>query len=312
MKLLKPLLLLSFIAAITISACKKDENNNSSSTGPTQNNTNNTSSGTFYANINGTPFSSSNVRAEMMGDWLSIAAVVGKAGFGIGIVNPKLGQNTLYTYNSQAPLASYTIYLPDTLLGPRYYSIDNSVINITSFNTAEQTMSGSFEFTMKDSLGNQINVTSGIFTIKYKQVGGTLKYTVDGQSHNDNAFAIKHYRPLYDSLFNPIDSISVISITSNTGSNYPNLDISMPTAIAIGTYDIKKSANLPSFDATLNLSAQAYYYISNFDTESSGTLTIIQNTAGAIKGSFSLNLKGYNGGNPTSKSVTNGSFDVKY
>ena len=312
MKQLKFLAITAIAALMMINACKKDDN--TSATGTTPTNNNNTSSGTFNATINGSPFVSSKAQATIdPSGTLSISATSGKSGFAILINNVKFGPNTLYFSNFD-----FAVYLPDTTVNHAYISDDGAVVNITTYNTSTKMIAGTFAYTMRDSLGNSLSVTSGNFSVKYSteaQTGGTVTYAFDGGSTNTlNVSAGSGYSISQDTLGNR-DSVPDIYINS-AAAQYPRMTLIVAKDATVGTHDLtKRSLGLREFDVNFYQTANdSYYYnLSYYTYPSAGTVSITKNdqTNHLLEGSFNLLVSKYDSSGVVAKSIS-GNFSVSY
>lgn len=175
-------------------------------------------------------------------------------------------------------------------------------ITITQFDLVEGILKGSFQFDGNDPLGNdpkQVRVRRGTFTIYFEGVPGAnnrFQANIDG------------------ALYNPF----LVDITSTAVNQYPRvnlsttlngkkMDLSFPTTIAVGIYQM-----VP--EVTLGNEVVAVYYpvegtsIPYFSENGTLEITSYDYLTGIVEGTFKFTAKDVPGQDPTQYEITDGEF----
>ncbi|OYQ38099.1 hypothetical protein CHU92_06690 [Flavobacterium cyanobacteriorum] len=255
----------------------------------------------FTVDMDGQPFVATSTSAVISQGLIVISGVRGNNGETVGIAIPS---TTVGTYSGDVAFLSYE----SSSVAEYTYNNDNpttgqssGTVTITSINTVNQTISGTFSFI--GYWGNQaenrpsIQFTNGVFNnIPYT---GTIpdpgeeyfRATVNGTAKNYSNIVVG-------------STTESVSIGGTIVSPMSNVQVIIPTEDLLpGTYPIGNDI-LTGVVGKVSDGA-----IDNF-TSVSGSLTIISITNGWIKGTFSFSAIGPSGsGQPVS--VTNGSFNTE-
>ena len=177
---------------------------------------------------------------------------------------------------------------------------DTAKVTITSIDTANKTISGTFEFTggRFDAAGNLVmkKFTNGSFT--------NIKFSGDVASPTGNTFSAKRY----DAPFNPV-TISAISssgkiLVTGTTSDMGTITVQFPTAVIPGTYPL---SNVGEYVGMYLAGSQA----GDVFAAESGSITIISHDTTVKKVKATFNFLGKSPNNETAD-ITEGKFEVTY
>jgi len=204
---------------------------------------------------------------------------------------------TTGTYMLGPGLNNAAAYKPDSGSNTVAFStgVDSTTgqVVITSIDSKNKTMSGTFYFTVERATDNKKHtMTSGKFTnIPYTGslpvTSSTCSATVNGASWTTNSVFISDASGTY-----------IISATKNDGTT---IGFSMPDNITTGTYNF---APFGTYTAQYNANTSTFYQAQ------SGSITIQTKTSTTMTGTFSFN--GTNLANTSDMvTVTNGSFSVQ-
>ncbi|WP_306350354.1 DUF6252 family protein [Flavobacterium sp. '19STA2R22 D10 B1'] len=290
------------IGAISFTACDNEPLDpalgvdNGGNGGLTPNNS------SFKVNFNGQTFVSSSTNAVIANNKIRIVATRGTNGEHFGFI---IDGTTVGTYVNNA-LVEYTP--SNTTNGYGYSNVylgnDPSVVpfsevKITTINTTNKTISGTFKYKGFWSDFNVTNIpaidfTEGIFTnLPYDTtetgvVEDTFFAKVDGVEFVENNITV--------AIVNNQFSI----VASKTSNNF-NIGLNFAENIAVGTYQIS---------GVLGQIPAAKYNNGTSLPAASGTIKIISKTADRIKGTFSFVTAPGTG--TITYQVSEGAFDVEY
>lgn len=269
-----------------------ENNNNNNGENP---GTNPVSGGTFKVDFGGTTFVAESVTANYEAGMITIMGMK-NSGSGVSVSLDGVTEGT-YTNNNMA-------YFPGNVQ-TAYWNVNtqtflkNGAIVITEVDNENNTVSGTFSFTGYSANPNMnpasMVFTNGIFEnvpVTNLPDPGTvnemyMKANVDGEFMNFG---------LMEGLANP--GILVLS-GDNIASN-ESLAVYLPENVAPGTYPLEIFTD---------------YYATYADltgltiNSESGTVTVISNANGWIKGTFSFSGEDFDG---NEHSVTNGEFNIQY
>lgn len=253
-------------------------------------------SGIFKADFNGSTWAAKETEAIISGNFIQIAAINSKGeNFGIMIEGSTVG-----AYAANVNLVSYSP--AGTEFG--YLAINDnnpdentgSVI-ITSINTTNKTISGTFQFkgywSDVPNTKAPITFTNGVFKdIPYI----TQEETADvftAKVGEDNFVAIDILTAEIGIGSDDFITIGAQDVNSNT------ISISIKTTLGIGNHTIIN---------TIGADVQGYYEDINDEyTAVSGNITITSKTSDRIKGTFEFRTNG-----ATPFVISQGNFDVEY
>jgi len=264
--------------------------------------------GDFYATIDGKLWNADSLQLIQV-DNSGIVSISGLSVTGevISMIVPVFKEGT---YPLGGLALSYAEYGNLIVAPTKIYSSDgvnaSGYITISSIDTINHLMSGSFEFTLADLSDNSTKtITKGIFS--YVPYSGsynpppngnlldTLNAAIDGSPFN-GAFV--------ETSINNQGQLLIAGITSDTSKSIALL---MPANVAPGTYNL---------DFTTGVYIGIYYPSSGANPLVSllnGSITIISNNTltKRIKGTFSFTATPAQGGGTPVK-ITNGYFSVNY
>lgn len=176
------------------------------------------------------------------------------------------------------------------------------VVNITSIDEVNKTMTGTFSFKAKRSTDNSYRtISEGVFTnlpyitsLPPTSSNDTLTVKIDGTS-----FAPVSINGIYVSM------LSSIAINGTDGAASKTIGLNFPSDITVGTYSI--GSILDPYYGQYNPNS------STFLSSSSGTLEILFHDPASkrIRGKFSFDASQFGGGGATAK-ITEGYFAVTY
>ncbi len=261
----------------------------------------------FKADFSGATWNATTAQANISSGLISIVGFRGANGEGFGF---QILGTTTGTYQANQNLLVYTP--ANSEYG--YWSIDpaneatnTGSITISEIDTANQTISGTFNFTgyWSDTL-----VTNILPTVFSNGVFENIPYTSDSTPVSDDTFSAK-----FDGVDFVEDQIDVVQILSNEAPFNPveisivgskdatddSVGIRIPYSINVGNYSFNQDTVNFGGSAVIN----DLLYIAQ-----SGTVNIISKTATRIKGTFSYTA--FNFTTNTTKQVTAGTFDVEY
>ena len=291
---------LLFILLFSFLACKKESSiENGSGTGPAD--------GDFYSTIDGNLWNADSVQLILVNSSGVSITGISKTGGQLSIVLPAFKTGT-YTFGGQS--LSYAIY-GNLLTNQTNVYVSNietagGTTTITSIDTINHLVSGTFEFTLMNPADNTTKtITKGIFNyVPYGDgMGGvvnpppggstdTIKATIDGVK------------------FVSVDVISSITngqllIAGFSASGLSDVGLLMPPDIAAGSYplDFATGQYIGIYNPTPTVT---------LISQSSGTLTITSNdtVAKLIKGTFDFTASPTGSGTPAV--ITEGYFSVTY
>ncbi len=297
MKILKPLsILLLTVLSLSLTSCGDDDDGAST-----------TVEASFQ--LEGENFTVSTRSAVLLNEILSIQLFdAGQAeGVIINIKNPDvgtydLGPNGITDNNASFVLNNIGAYVSKVPGG-------SGEISITSFNTAEMTVSGTFQFVGLNGTGDTRTITNGEFTnLPYTEgVGGNgnnvLTADIDGTSLNANsvtAFSIE---------FQGITSISVSAINNST---FSNIGLTLPADIEVGTYDFDSFPLPGAIIGQYNIDLGGSNPKSYSSQDGSITISSYDVNAGTMEGTFNFTAGDFTGQDPASFEITNGAFEISF
>jgi hypothetical protein len=262
--------------------------------------------GDFYATIDGNQWNADSLQVILVSsDGISITGL-GKTGGQISMIVPEFKTGT-YTISAQS--LSYALYvnvLNDvTNIFVSSVGTAGGTITISSIDSVNHLMSGSFQFTLTNPADNSTkSITKGVFAyVPYVgDPGGgivpptsgsdTIEATIDG-----NKFVAAQVEV---SITN-----GQLLIAGFSADLTKDLAILMPANIVPGSYNM---------DFTTGLYIGIYNPVPTITliTQNSGTLTIISNdnVAKRIKGTFSFTASPVSSGTPAN--ITEGYFALNY
>ncbi len=262
----------------------------------------------FKATFNGQTYSTPNVLAQVNADGISLVAIKSSGeSFAFDISGTTIG-----TYQANANLLAYVPFASSEY---GYWSIDPSSeitdtgsITITSINTTNHTISGTFNFTgywtdfTDDTPPAPIVFTNGVFT--------NIPYT--GEIENPNPGD-------EDTFFAKVDGTDfvedVIDVAIVSSEGFPDrisivgskesgerIGLLIDQALPVGTYPITG----PLSEDVVSGS----YFNMGLQTAQTGSVTITSKTATRIAGTFQFSSSNSDGTNTAE--ITAGTFDVEY
>ncbi|WP_165764599.1 DUF6252 family protein [Flavobacterium cyanobacteriorum] len=258
----------------------------------------------FKVDFGGETFVATAAEATVQGTLVTIAGARGTNGE--TIVLTIAGGVTTGTYNTAVQM-----YVPSETASAFYSNTNisdgttNGIVTITNINTQAQTISGTFSFTGHYADVEQnlpaVPFTNGIFqNIPYTgTMPGTGPGPGPGPGPQTEYFRAKVGQQMVD--FPDVISLSefgILSLSGNAIDPMRSLQLVLNANITPGTYSL--GFGVPT--ASINIGTTLY-------TANTGSLTVISNANGWIKGTFSFN--GVNQLNPSNTiSITEGSFNV--
>lgn len=295
MRILKtaPQLILLFIATLIASCTYEPVDGNVE---PDPDSGGNAESGVFKADFNGSTWTAKETEAIISGNFIQIAAINSKGeNFGIMIEGSTAG-----TYAANVNIVSYSP--AGTEYG--YLAINDNNPNentgsviITSINTTNKTISGTFHFkgywSDVPNTKASITFTNGVFKdipyITQEETADVFTAKVGGA----NFVAIDILTAEIGIGSDNFITIGAQDVNSNT------ISISIKTTLGIGNHTITN---------TIGAAVQGYYEDANNEYKAvSGNITITSKTSDRIKGTFEFRTNG-----ATPFVITQGNFDVEY
>ena len=253
----------------------------------------------FKADFSGDTWNGTLAQAIVGGNYITISgAKANGEGFAFYIE-----ANTTGTFPAKTNLLSYTpagsefSYESINFNNPEE---DTGSITITNINTTNHTVSGTFNFKgywsdLDNTAILPVQFTNGVFTnipfITQAETGDTFFAKVGGTEFVDVDIL---------ATTTTVATQEWISVSADDAAAN-SMTVSVLSSVGPGTYSITGNVAVDQ--------AQASYSLASIDYSSiSGSVTIISKTATHIKGTF--NFIGSDG--TTSKTITDGAFDVEY
>lgn len=253
--------------------------------------------GSFTVNIDGEAFTATMAQASIAEGVIAIAGAAGTNGENVSIL---VGNTAVGTYND-----ALLVYTPSAASEFGYWNYNaegesTGSVTITNIDTENQTISGVFNFTGYWSNDEEdfepVMLTNGTFT--------NIPYT--GSLENNDGEYLKANIDGVDKSYNTLFALTVGDNLNISGSVFePNevLQLRMPLNITPGTYQ---------FGNDISDDVSGEYNTPDISYESvSGTLTIISNENGVIKGEFEFTAAEFFDETDTIE-ITNGEFNVGY
>lgn len=295
MRILKtaPQLIVLFIATLIASCTYEPVDGNVE---PDPDSGGNGESGVFKADFNGSTWTAKETEAIISGNFIQIAAINSKGeNFGIMIEGSTAG-----TYAANVNIVSYSP--AGTEYGYLAINDNNPTENtgsviITSINTTNKTISGTFHFkgywSDVPNTKAPITFTNGVFKdipyITQEETADVFTAKVGGA----NFVAIDILTAEIGIGSDNFITIGAQDVNSNT------ISISIKTTLGIGSHTITN---------TVGANVQGYYEDINDEyTAVSGNITITSKTSDRIKGTFEFRTNG-----ATPFVISQGNFDVEY
>jgi len=268
----------------------------------------------FTVDFGGKTFTATSTQAVVADGVIVISGVRGSKGetVGLAITGSKVG-----TYSGDNIILSYD---PSTDSEYTYNNFDetesNGTVTITSINTTTKTISGTFNFTgyWGDTDANLPSVafTNGKFTDIPYTTTTTPGGGGDGGDNGDDQYvkatvagAAVDFSGDITKTSSVIDGVTYINIFGQNPTTQQQITLNLNGKSTAGTYTITDSAlNVNASYSTYDANDNYFNYIGQ-----SGTLTIISNTGGYIKGTFSFS--GLNPDDDTTIQVTAGTFYIE-
>jgi hypothetical protein len=295
--------ILLVVNLFSLIACEKETSNeNGNIAGPAK--------GDFYAILDGKQWNADSVQLILVSSNGATITGISKAGDQISMVLPVFKTGT-YMLGTQS--SSYALF-GNLLTNNTNVYVSNSgtaggTITISSIDTINQLVSGSFQFMLVNPADNSsVTITNGIFSyVPYGSgMGGNVNPPVGGGADtlNANIDGVKFVSS--DILPSLVNGQLLIAGFSMNGSQ--DIGLLMPPDIKPGSYPLDFATGLyigiynPSPTVTLI-------------SQNSGTLTILSHdiVAKKIKGTFDFTASPTGTGTPAVKAViTQGYFSVNY
>lgn len=293
------LFLVAFVAFTFFSCSSDNEPVDPVLAGQTGNGGNSGGSVLFKADFNGSTWNATQAMAEIGGNYISIAGI-NNSGDNFAFM---IDANQTGTYPANENLLTYNPVSGD---GYGYWSVNNNnpsdntgSITITNINTANKTISGTFQFTgywsdMDNTSVTPIEFTNGIFQ--------NVPYTGYTDPGADSFFAKVDGVEFVDTDILVATVNNVIGVGAENAASQ-SMTVGMNDDLTPGTYTITGNVSTDVVQAN-------YTPVSGGSSiqASSGSVTITSITADRVAGMFSFTV--IDGG--TTYSVTEGSFDVEY
>lgn len=297
-KLLSILIIL--ISSVTFIACDNSEDND-------------VALGTFKVNFDGQTFVAETAQAIVNEEYISITALKSSTGevFQFTIPNGTVGTYNLAGYDGYSfpvPLAmiyssgnnsdAYVAATDDEgeFSGVENYT-DTAELKITSINTSNNTITGSFKFT-----GIRYNSDNDLYETKVFSNGSfNLTYAEDATSVNTNTFFAKiNGQDFVPTSITGYRFGGMIFLTGRKGP-IENIFLTVNQNIVPGTYDIELYGLGPQATYILDSSQQGTF------PGDGGTLVVTSHnvTQKRIIGTFQFQAT-------STYNITQGSFDIKY
>lgn len=270
--------------------------------------------GQLKVDIDGQTFVATNVQANFSAAALSITGLRSGNNDFLQITLPaplnKVGIHTwaeatannailglIYSNSASEAFISAPI-MGDFAAFPEY--TDTAKVIVTSIDTQNKTISGTFEFT-----GGRLNAAGALTLKKFTNGSFTnIAYAGGSTTPTSNSFFAK----MYEAPFNPVtitanSSAGKILVTGTT-TNMGTITVLFPETVAVGNYPLSNVGDyVGMYLAGLNAT-------SIFAAES-GSLTIISHNTTTKKVKASFNFVGRSSANETTP-ITEGVFEVTY
>lgn len=260
--------------------------------------------GSFTAKIDGVPFTANKVAAASRA--LNVIAITGQSTDGQSIVL-RVADSGVHVYsldiNSVSNAGAYTKDSSTAFLTNQGNNGNESggTLSITSIDTANKTMSGTFSMKVYRSFDQaQKVITEGIFiNISYvtqplppANATDTFRVKINGVQF-----------PVYS--ITGISAFGTINLVANDQSSTQTVGISMPATVTAGSYTFTPFA----LDYIGQYNIDSSYLMAN-----SGTLTIIEHntTTKRIRGNFSFSAAEVPGIGTKTADLTAGYFSLTY
>jgi hypothetical protein len=250
----------------------------------------------FKVDFSGETFNATNTTVYISGNTIVMEATRGNAGEGFGFI---IDGSTVGTYQANENLLTYTPSNSEYgywSLNPENETLNTGSITITSINTTNNTISGTFNFT---GYWSDTTVTNILPTVFSNGVFTNLPYVTQSPT-NDTFYAKVDGAEFVDTFIQTVisgtGSDELINIDA-TDANLNSILLVIDSELSAGTYQISNGLvlGLCTFD--------------DVDFESTnGTIVIQSKSATRIKGTFNFEIS--DGTN--TKQVTQGAFDVEY
>lgn len=277
----------------------------------------NGATGVFKVNFDGQTFTATSTQAIVNSDYIAITGLRSGSNdfFQITIPNGTVGTYTWDDFTGGTSDVLGLAYMNPQLGGsgfigssdqfgefannPNY--TDTAEVNIISINSATNTITGTFKFTgVRFGGANGTTIQTKVFT----QGEFNLTYT-ENVAPNGNTFFAKldgaDYNPTNVDGFKNSGKISIVGRRGNV----ENISIVVPDNILPGTYDFDFFGD---YMAIYNQDSSG----SNTYGSDSGSITITAHNVSTKKIVGTFNFVGTSFFSPTTKNITNGSFDVTY
>lgn len=168
---------------------------------------------------------------------------------------------------------------------------------ISSINTADSTMSGTFQFTAFRLIdGKKVVVTEGVFT--------DVPFVSEVSSSAAGTFSCKvNGTQFTPSLTFGTLNLGILQIGGSSSAGTPSVSLALDENIAVGTTDLDGFTNFGQYNPNS----------STFLQSTSGNVTVSKHDKAARKivGTFDFEAAEFGGG-PTTASITSGSFNISY
>lgn len=256
----------------------------------------------FKVDFNGETFNTSSAQAAMANGFITISAVNPQSGeaFNIAVQGTTVG-----TYDF-----AVMVYMPDMDVEDEGYANINpdgemgetdGMLVITSIDTENQTISGTFEFTgwwpNPDDNIDSIEFTNGSFeNVPYTGInvpipGGDeyFRATIDGQDTD------------FSAGIGVINAGGIVSISGMDFQSGTTIQLGMNQNILPGSYNLSDDVTDDNVLGIVSQNMESYI-------ATGGTMTIASNENGWIEGTFEFFAENYEGETVT---VTEGEFNVE-
>ncbi len=239
--------------------------------------------GNFTATINGTPWVADRIaQAARMNGIINISGLgIDKKFITITLQDSGVHQYTL-DYTNAANAGAYTdsnstnvlAFTSNAGLTPGQ---TGGVVNITSIDETNKTMSGTFSFKARRDVDNAIvTITEGVFT--------NISYitTLPPTASSDTLTAKVGGVDFVPTSVNGISAFSMLNLSGSDNTGSRSIGLTLPDNIGVGTYTLGPIGS--TYYAQYNLDA------STFLMSTTGSLTILEHntTTKKIRGNFSF------------------------
>lgn len=252
------------------------------------------STSNFEVALDGELFTGQTTEAALNEEGLSIASNSGAQNMGLQVYNPEQGGT--YDLNSEATQA-LVLYDPDTGSEEIAYASSAGSLTITSIDSTNQTVSGTFNGTLTEASGAQadIEMTDGVFE--------NIPYS--GDSSQDEGSALVDGEAFEANVFPTVTSGNQLTIVLDNDLD-KKINLNLPVNnLEESTHTITASPDAYSADYIAeDNNGETVFFSSVAD---SGSIVISSLTSDRISGTFSFEGENDQG---TTVDVTEGSFDV--